>query len=303
MQFFELHLQKRRTPCHGRKPQTYECIYHLRKLFDNQHSYFSSLHAKGYPVPTKQLMDKRVIITGASTGIGAAIACEYAYAGAHIWGAGGSDLEGLQNTINTCKEFGGYADGKCYDLSQARRASQLIRDGIDFLGGLDILVNCAGTRAFKPIVDITDDEVDLLFEVNAKSAYIASREAAKVMIPQKNGSILMVGSSAGHRGRADTSLYSVTKSVLHHLTKCLALELGPLGIRVNCLAPGLVGSPRVKARLDAKPEYLQSRLEGIPLHQLGTVENMAATALFLVSPRNEFMNGSIVLSDGGVTAG
>lgn len=252
---------------------------------------------------TKPLADKRVIITGASTGIGAGIAHEFAKAGAHIWGAGGSDLQGLQNTIDACKHLGVNAGGKCYDLSKAHRTSQLIHDGVDFLRGLDILVVCAGTRAFKPIVEITDDEVDLLFEVNAKAAYIASREAAKVMIPQKSGSILMIGSSAGHRGRADTSLYSVTKSVLHHLTKCLALELGSLGIRVNCLAPGLVASPRVKARLDAKPEYLQSRLEGIPLHQLGTVENMATTALFMVSPENEFMNGSIVLSDGGVTAG
>ena len=251
----------------------------------------------------KPLADKRVIITGASSGIGAAIAHEYAKAGAHIWGAGGSDLQGLQSTIGACKNLGVNAGGKCYNLSKAQRTSQLIRDGVDFLGGLDILVICAGTRAFKPIVEITDDEVDLLFEVNAKAAYIASREAAKVMIPQKSGSILMIGSAAGHRGRADTSLYSVTKSVLHHLTKCLAIELGPQGVRVNCLAPGLVASPRVKARLDAKPEYLQSRLEGIPLHQIGTVENMAATALFMVSPGNEFMNGSIVLSDGGVTAG
>ncbi len=252
---------------------------------------------------TRILADKRVIITGASTGIGAAIAREYARAGAQIWGAGGSDMQGLQETMNACTGFGGNADGKCYDLSNARCASQLIHDGVEFLGGLDILVFCAGTRAFKPIVEITDDEIDLLFEVNAKAAYIASREAAKVMIPQKSGSILMIGSSAGHRGRADTSLYSVTKSVLHHLTKCLALELGPLGMRVNCLAPGLVASPRVKARLDAKPEYFESRLEGIPIHQIGTVENMAATALFMVSPENEFMNGSIVLSDGGVTAG
>ncbi len=251
----------------------------------------------------KPLDGKRAIITGASTGIGAAIAHEYAHAGAHIWGAGGSNPEGLQNTMDACKNMGVRAEGKCYDLSQARRASQVIHDGVAFLGGLDILVVCAGTRAFKPIVEITDDEIDLLFEVNAKAAYIAAREAAKSMISQKSGSILMIGSSAGHRGRADTSLYSVTKSVLHHLTKCLALELGPMGIRVNCLAPGLVASPRVKARLDAKPEYLRSRLEDIPLHQLGTVENMAATALFMVSSENEFMNGAIVLSDGGVSAG
>ncbi len=205
--------------------------------------------------------------------------------------------------MDTCRNLGVRADGKCYDLSDAKRSVPLIHDGVDFLGGLDILIVCAGTRAFKPIVEITDEEIDLLFEVNAKSAYIASREASKVMIPQKSGAILMIGSSAGHRGRADTSLYSATKSVLHHLTKCLALELGPRGIRVNCLAPGLIASPRVKARLDEKPAYLQSRLEGIPIKQLGTVENMAATALFMVSAQNEFMNGAIVLSDGGVTAG
>ena len=251
----------------------------------------------------KPLANKRALITGASTGIGAAIALEYAGAGAHVWGAGGGDAEGLRSVMEACRSLGVRADGRCRDLSRAGRAVQVVREGVEFLGGLDILVVCAGTRVFKPIVEITDEEVDLLFEVNAKSAYVASREAAKAMLPQKSGAILMIGSSAGHRGRTDASLYAVTKSVLHHLTKCLALELGPSGIRVNCLAPGLIPSPRVKARLDARPEYLRARLADVPLGRLGAVEEMAATALFMVSPQNEFMNGAILLSDGGVSAG
>ena len=253
-------------------------------------------------MPEGTLEAKRAIITGASAGIGGAIAVQFASAGANVWAAGGSDADGLNQTIAECAQHGVQAGGRGYDLSNSHAAAQLVQEGAEFLGGLDILVNCAGTRVLKPIIEVEDDEVDLVFEVNAKSTYIASREAARLMVPQKSGQILMVGSSAGVGGRVNFSLYSVSKAVLHSLTKCLALELGPLGIRVNCLAPGLVTSKRVKSHLDADPEYAQMRLENIPIRQYGTVEDMAATALFMVSPENRFMNGAIVMSDGGVTA-
>jgi len=250
----------------------------------------------------RMLEGKRAVVTGASSGMGAAIAIRFAAEGAAVWSGGGSDAEGLRRTIEGCAGHGVRAGGKGYNFARSRDAARLVRDGAEFLGGLDILVNCAGTRSFKLITEVEDDEIDLLFQVNAKAAYIASREAARIMVPQKSGRILMLGSEAAEHGTPNFSLYSCTKAVMHNLTKCLALELGPSGIRVNCLAPGVVESGRVKERLASDPEFAENRRNKIPIRQFGKPENMAATALFLVSPENEFMNGSIVLADGGTTA-
>jgi NAD(P)-dependent dehydrogenase (short-subunit alcohol dehydrogenase family) len=253
-------------------------------------------------MPQKILEGKRAIVTGASSGMGAAIAMRFAAEGANVWSAGGGDAEGLRRTIEGCAGHGVRAGGKGYNLARTQDAAQIVRDGAEFLGGLDILVNCAGTRSFKPITEVEDEEIDFLFQVNAKAAYITSREAARIMLPQRSGRILMLGSEAAEHGTPSFSLYSCTKAVMHNLTKCLALELGPSGIRVNCLAPGVVESGRVKQRLASDPEFADNRRNKIPIRQFGNPENMAATALFLVSPENEFMNGSIVLADGGTTA-
>jgi len=234
--------------------------------------------------------------------MGAAIAQRFAAEGAHVWAAGGGNAEGLEQTIEACARAGVKAGGKGYDLSKGSEAAALVRDGDAFMGGLDVLVNCAGTRNFKPITEVEDEEIDFLFQVNAKAAYIASREAAKIMTKRGGGRILMLGSEAAEHGTPNFSLYSCTKAAMHVLTKCLAVELGPQGIRVNCLAPGVVASGRVKERLASDPAFEENRRAKIPIRQFGSPENMAATALFLVSTENEFMNGSIVLADGGTTA-
>ncbi|MBI3024819.1 MAG: SDR family NAD(P)-dependent oxidoreductase [Candidatus Tectomicrobia bacterium] len=182
-------------------------------------------------MPQKVLEGKRAVVTGASAGMGAAFAMKFASEGASIWAAGGSDAEGLRRTIEGCAKHGVRAGGKGYSLARSQDAARLVRDGAEFLGGLDILFNCAGTRNFKPIAEVEDEEIELLFQVNAKAAYIASREAARIMVPQRSGKILMLGSDAGEHGTANFSLYSCTKAVMHNLTKCLAIELGPLGIR------------------------------------------------------------------------
>ncbi|MFC1491642.1 SDR family NAD(P)-dependent oxidoreductase [Nitrospinota bacterium] len=251
----------------------------------------------------KILEGKRAVVTGASTGMGAAIALRYAAAGADIWVVGGSDAEGLKKTIEGCEAHGVKAGGKGYDFSRGAAAGEAVREGAEFLGGLDILMNCASTRNYKLLADLTDDDIDLMFEVNAKSFFAASREAARIMTPQGSGNILMLGSASGERGRAQRSLYCSTKAMVHALTKCLAIELGPLGIRVNCLAPGLVPSGRVKKHLEENPEYAEQRRSKVPLGRLGDPEQMAAAALFIVSPENEFMNGAIVIIDGGSLAG
>lgn len=249
------------------------------------------------------LAGKRSIVTGGSSGIGQAIAVRFASEGANVWVAGGGNREGLQTTVDSCAAHGGKAGGELYDLSIGRNAANIVKDGSKFLGGVDILVNSAGTRNLSSFIEIEDEAIELLFEVNAKAAFYASREAARIMVPQGHGHILMIGSDAGEHGTPNFSLYGVTKATMHALTKNLAIELGPKGLRVNCMAMGPVKSGRVKVMLESDPDFYESRINKIPIRSFGEPEDIAETALFLVSPSNQFMSGAIVMIDGGITAG
>jgi NAD(P)-dependent dehydrogenase (short-subunit alcohol dehydrogenase family) len=252
-------------------------------------------------MPEKRLEGQRTIITGASAGIGAAIAKRYAAEGVSIWAAGGGDAEGLKRVIAACRATGVKADGRLYDLSDATLASDIMRDGADFLGGLDILVNCAGARSPGAFTDFDDDEIIRMFHVNAISVFIASREAARLMVPQGSGRILNIGSIFGEVGVAGNALYCATKATLHSLTRALAVELGPKGIRVNCLLPGTTMNARTRVRFEAEPAYTAARLQGIPARRFAEPEEMAAVSAFIVCPENDFMNGACITSDGGTT--
>ncbi|OGL64701.1 MAG: hypothetical protein A3I72_14690 [Candidatus Tectomicrobia bacterium RIFCSPLOWO2_02_FULL_70_19] len=235
--------------------------------------------------------------------MGAAIALRFAAEGADVWVVGGANAQARNEIISQCRALGVRADGKGYDFSDSRKGGVAVADGAAFLGGLDILANCVGTRNFKPLIEVTDEEIDVMFEVNAKSFYFAAREAAKVMIPQRSGHILMMGSISGHHARPERTLYCGTKAALELFTRSLAMELGPHGIQVNCIAPGLVASGRVRTKMAEEPDYTGKRLKGIPLGRFGDPEHIAATAVFLVSPENAFMSGSIVSIDGASISG
>ncbi|VEG90959.1 SDR family NAD(P)-dependent oxidoreductase [Legionella spiritensis] len=248
------------------------------------------------------LSEKRVIVTGGSSGIGAEIAKVFAEYGASLWIAGGRDKLGLTNTLEVCSNYGARVDGNLYDLSNSKNAEDIIQNGVDYLGGIDILVNGAGTRDLNSFTNIDNQAIDLLFEVNAKAPFIAAREAAKHMKKQGSGHILMIGSEAAEHGTPNFSLYSVTKATMHALTKNLAIELGPHGLQVNCLAMGPIKSGRVKELLENDPEFYKSRINKVPIREFGDPHNIAKTALFMVSPVNHYMNGSIILVDGGITS-
>ena len=163
-------------------------------------------------------------------------------------------------------------------------------------------MSCAGARNHKPLTEFSGEEVDFLFEVNAKSPFRASIEAAKIMMAQKSGRILIIGSIHAMIGVENNALYCATKAYNHNMTRALAIELGPHGIRVNCLAPGTTVTDRVQKIHDSRPGYADSKLENISVKRFATPEEMAGVALFMVSGENDFMNGAIVTSDGGTTA-
>jgi 3-oxoacyl-[acyl-carrier protein] reductase len=254
-------------------------------------------------MPDKKLVGKRAIVTGASSGMGATMTRHIAAAGANVWAVGGGNTEALQETIASCAASGVKAGGTGYDFNDARQAGVAVKEGAEFLGGLDILVNCAGVRNFKSLIDIDDEDIDFMFELNIKALFHSSREAARIMVPQKSGQILMIGSVSGERARPNRTLYCATKAAVNSLTKSMALELSPLGIRVNCLAPGLIDSGRVKTMLGEDLSQRKNRVKDIPLGRLGDPEDIGATVVFLLSPENGFMTGSVVSTDGGAVAG
>ncbi|MBT4094630.1 MAG: SDR family oxidoreductase, partial [Nitrospinaceae bacterium] len=213
----------------------------------------------------------------------------------------GRDEEGLKRVIEACRAEGVQADGSPYDLADASCASNIISEGAKFLGGLDILVNCAGARAPGPFTDFEDDDIVRVFHVNAIAAFIASRDAARIMVPQGSGRILNIGSIFGEVGVNENALYCATKATLHSLTRALAVELGPKGIRVNCLLPGTTMNASSRIRFKAEPEYAATRLQGIPARRFAEPEEMAAVSAFMVCPENDFMNGACITSDGGTT--
>ena len=218
-------------------------------------------------------------------------------------------LEKSLNNIDILKtviEHSNKPDNKCsgnnYDLTDGQRSIQMGEDGLNFLGGVDILVNCAAMRCKSNFTEFTNENIDDLFEVNAKSVFYATREAARVMVSQKSGKILMIGSIDGERGIVKNSLYSTTKVAMHSLTRALAVELGPYGIRTNCIMPGTTESERVKGIHEADPEFAERKLILIPAKKFATPEEMAALTTFIVSDENDFMNGSCIASDGGTLA-
>jgi len=253
-------------------------------------------------MPEKRLEGQRAVVTGASAGIGTAIAVRFASEGASIWAAGGKNEGGLQLALKACRATGARAEGRPYDFSDGRRASEVVSEGAEFLGGIDILVNCAGARSSGPVTGFSDEEIIRIFHINAISAFIASREAARLMLPQGNGRILNIGSIYGEIGVAENTLYCATKTTLHNLTRALAVELGPQGIRVNCLLPGTTLNERSRKRYEKDVDYAAFRLQGIPVRRFAEPEEMAAIAAFMVSAENDFMNGTNVTSDGGATA-
>ena len=249
-----------------------------------------------------KLEGKRTIITGASSGIGAAIARRFSAEGASVWAAGGYNQERLDKIIAECGASGGKIDGRCYDLKDGRKANDILSEGAQYLGGLDIMVNCAAMRAHKSFLEFTDEDIDDLYEVNAKSVFIATREAAKLMAPQGKGRILMIGSIDGERGVPGNALYCATKTSMHNLTRALAVELGPRGLRINCLMPGTTESERVKQIHESDPVRAKAKLPRIPVNRFASPEEMAEVSLFMVSDENDFMNGAFISCDGGTLA-
>jgi len=251
---------------------------------------------------------KVVIVTGSSTGIGAGLAVRFAGEGANVV-IHGRNESALQDVKKRCLEASG-GNAKVHtcvgDISSDDVRQKLINETIQQFGQLDVLVNNAGIWDPSTFSESSMDLYDRLMDINVRAVIALTKLAAPHLIKSK-GNIVNISSEAGAKAFNLQTFYCVTKAALDHFTKCLALELGPKGVRVNAVSPSYTPETDVLSRAgvtnETKEFYLKMSREGHPLRRTGTVEEVCDGTLFIASDKAKFCTGVILPVDGGSTIG
>lgn len=202
-----------------------------------------------------------------------------------------------------CCELGKNCEPVVFDITEQDRIPSLVSSLIDKKGGLDILVNNAGINMKKNFTEVTDDEFQTIVHTNVYSVFTLSREVAKIMIRKKGGSIINISSMAAHYGLPGVIAYTASKAAVEGMTRAMAVELSPLGIRVNCIAPGFISTNMSSAALDGDPTRKERVLTRTPMGKMGSPEDIANVAFFLSTEESSFMTGAVIPVDGGNSIG
>jgi len=247
---------------------------------------------------TRRLEGKRVLLTGASRGLGRAMAMAFAREGARVAITYTRDEEGAAGVVERLRADG-LDEARAYKVSVLDGAAteSMVRELEQAWGGLDVLVNNAGVSQNLPLALMEEEDWDRVMDVNVKGAFLTSRTVRKGMIRRKAGVILNIGSLGGTRMIEAPVHYCASKAALKGLTQALAKEVARYQIRVLCLAPGLL-EDGVGRNL---PEHrLADYLAHCALGRVGTFDEVARFAAFLVSDANTYMSGETVVMDGGL---
>jgi len=248
------------------------------------------------------LEGKTAIITGSSRGIGEATARGFAENGATV-----VLVSRTQEALDTVAEsINSEGKGKALAISchtgKPDQIEALFEKVRSQCGGIDILVNNSATNPyFGAAVDCPETAFDKTFEVNVKGYFMMAQHAARLMVEKRNGSIINVASILGISASPLQVVYSMTKAAVISMTKGFAKELGPLGIRVNAIAPGLVET-RLASALVENPEFLRKFTDITPMGRHAQPHEMVGAALYLASDASSFTTGSVIVCDGGLTA-
>ena len=253
--------------------------------------------------PVIHLEGKVAIITGASRGIGEAIALAYAQSGAKV-ALASRKLQGVEEVAQKVKAAGGEAIAVAAHTGKTADIEALVKATVAAFGKVDVLVNNAATNPyFGPMVSTDDAALAKTFEVNMKGYFDAAKLVAKHLLDRgAPGSIVNVASVAGLGAAPLQGAYAMTKAAVISMTKTLAFELGPSSIRVNAIAPGLVKTRFASALVD-NPDIVKRVVEKTPLGRYAAPEEIAGGAVYLASDAASFVTGSVLVIDGGLTIG
>lgn len=240
---------------------------------------------------------KTALVTGASRGIGAAIAIELAKSGYAVAVNYATNKDAAESVIEKISKNGGVAKGYKADISNAGEVARLFEDVSAELGEIEVLVNNAGVAHIGLLQDMTDSEIERLVGVDLLGAIYCSKEAVKRMVKLHKGVIINISSMWGEVGASCEAVYSACKAGVIGLTKALAKEVGPSGIRVNCVSPGVIATD-MNAELD--DETMQSLCEETPLLRIGSAKDVASTVVFLASDDASFITGQVLSVNGGI---
>jgi 2-deoxy-D-gluconate 3-dehydrogenase len=244
-----------------------------------------------------KLNDRIALVTGASTGLGAAIAIALAEAGAQV--ACHGNTRSPASTVEQIESAGGVAYPITGDLSKAETARDLISQTLARFGRIDILINNAGTIRRAPAVDYSDDDWTAVIEVNLSSVFRLSKLAGKQMIDNgRGGKIVNIASLLSFQGGITVPAYAASKGGVAQLTKALANEWAKHQINVNAIAPGYMRTTNTAA-LQADETRNRQILERIPAGRWGEPEDVAGAAVFLSSRASDYVNGHVLVVDGG----
>ncbi|HLA43636.1 MAG TPA: 3-oxoacyl-[acyl-carrier-protein] reductase [Aggregatilineales bacterium] len=246
------------------------------------------------------LSEQVAVVTGASRGIGRAIAIELAREGATVVINYNRSADAASEVVSAIESNGGTAQAVQADVSNLEQATALIKDTADHYGKIDILVNNAGVTRDNVIMMMQEDDWDTVLNTNLKSAWNCSKAASRAMMRKRYGRIINITSVSGIAGQGGQSNYSASKAGLIGLTKSLAKELAPRNITVNAVAPGFIDTDMTAALSE---DLLAQVDAAIPLGRRGSPEDVAYAVVFLASERATYITGQVLSVDGGLVMG
>jgi len=244
------------------------------------------------------------VVTGAASGNGRAIATKLAEYGANVVVADVRE-EPREGGVPTHEQITADTgvESVFVDCDVTRWDDVVAAvDRAEALGGLDIMVNNAGILESGPITELTEDEFDIVMDVNVKGTFLGSKAAAEAMLDGDGGSIINISSMAGLVGGSENSIYCASKGATRLLTYSLAAELGPQGIRVNAIHPGPIDTKMISEDIEiVGSDRADDYRESIPLQRFGTPEDVGNAVVYLASELSEFVTGSSLVVDGGIS--
>ncbi len=252
---------------------------------------------------TRSMQGKRVLVTGAGTGIGRGIALEFARQGAAVAVHYAHSSAGAESAVKEILDAGGKAAAFKADLSLVAPLKAMAGEAVAFLGGLDVLVNNAGITMNRPIALTTVEQFDMLYAVNVRAPYFLC-QALLPQLEQSKGAIINLSSVHAYEGYTEHSVYAGTRGAIVAFTRQLAIELAPRGVRVVGIAPGMIPVPnhfKSTPDVDVEQAILDSG-KGIPCGFAGTPQDIANVAVFLASDASRYIVGQTLIVDGGTTS-